>query len=156
VPGPETRSGTVPAVPAGVRIRLGSFRSLLDSPRLWALACRSPWLLSGEHLHLAGLHALSAGEHETAFRLFEGAARRYRGELRTEPLARVRVHQLMASACAAGGRMSPMSLEVDRALTRLERIESPEPPFELVPAHVLLASWLEGAEARCDAERLAA
>ena len=139
-----------------MRIRLGSFGFLLDSPRLWALACRNPWLMSAEHLHLAGLHAMSAGEHETAFRLFEGAALRYRDELRTEPLARVRVHQLMASACAAGGRMSPLSLEVDRALTRLDRIESPEPPFALVPAHVLLASWLEGAEARTDVERLAA
>jgi len=139
-----------------VRLCLGSFGFLLDSPRIWAVACRNPWLLSGEALHLAGLHAMAAGEHETACRLFEGAARRYREELRVEPLARVRVHQLMAGACSAGGRMSPMSLEVDRALTRLERIESPEPPFALVPAHVLLASWLEGVEARADAERLAA
>ena len=99
---------------------------------------------------------MSAGAHETAIRLFEGAALRYRNELRTEPLARVRVHQLMASACAAGGGMSPLSLEVDRAITRLDRIESPEPPFALVPAHVLLVSWLEGAEARADALRLAA
>ena len=139
-----------------MRIRIGPFASMLRSPRVWEIACRSPWLFAGEDLHHAGLHAMSAGEHETAFQLFEGASRRYRGELRTEPLARVRVHQLMASACAAGGRMSPLSLEVDRALTRLERIESPEPPFDLVPAHVLLASWLEGAEARLDAERLAA
>jgi hypothetical protein len=62
----------------------------------------------------------------------------------------------MASACIAGGRMSPLSLEVDRALTRLDRIESPEPPFALVPAHVLLASWLEGVETGTEAGRLAA
>ncbi len=140
-----------------VRLRFRSLAPLLESPRVWALACRSPWLFAGESLHLAGLHALACGEHETAERLFEGAACRYRGELRTEPLARVRVHQLMARACAAGGRASPLSLDVDRALTRLDRIESPVPPFDLVPAHVLLASWLdEPAAAAGQAERLAA
>ena len=156
VNGPGARRGTVRAAFSSVRLRFGSLGFSLDSARLWAVACRNPWLLSGERLHLAGLHAMSAGAHKTAFRLFEGAALRYRDELRTEPLARVRVHQLMASACAAGGRMSPLSLEVDRALTRLDRIESPEPPFALVPAHVLLASWLEGAEDGEDGVRLAA
>ena len=113
-------------------------------------------MFAGEYLHLAGLHAYSAGEHETAIRLFEGAAARYREALETESLARVRVHQLMARACVAGGWSSPLSLDVDRALTRLERIESPEPPFALVPAHVLLASWLASAGAAGDEERRAA
>jgi hypothetical protein len=113
-------------------------------------------MFDGETLHRAGLHALWAGEHETADRLFDGAARRYREALKTEPLARVRVHQLMARASAAGGWISPLSLEVDRALTRLERIESPEPPFTLVPAHVLLAGWLAGAEPATRLERRAA
>ena len=113
-------------------------------------------MFAGETLHLAGLHALSTREYETAIRLFEGAALRYREAVRTEALARVRVHQLMARACAAGGWISPLSLEVDRALTRLEWIESPEPPFALVPAHVLLASWLESTEAAADAEQRAA
>jgi hypothetical protein len=113
-------------------------------------------MFAAESLHRGGLHAYSAREYETAIRLFEGAALRYRGALKTEALARVRVHQLMARACAAGGWISPFSLEVDRALTRLEWIESPEPPFALVPAHVLLASWLERAEAAADGERRAA
>lgn len=126
-----------------MRLRFGSLAPLLESPRVWSLACHSPWLFAGESLHLAGLHAFAAGEHAVADRLFEGAAARYRAALQTEPLARVRVHQLMVRACAAGGRASPLSLEVDRALTRLDRIESPEPPFDLVPAHVLLASWLD-------------
>jgi hypothetical protein len=113
-------------------------------------------MFAGEYLHLAGLHALSAREYETAIGLFEGAALRYREAVKTEALARVRVHQLMARACAAGGWISPLSLEVDRALTRLERIESPEAPFALVPAHVLLASWLADAETAADEERRAA
>lgn len=129
---------------------------LLDSPRVRALACQCPSIFSGEQLHRAGLHALAAGEHESAVRLFEQAALRYRRDLRTEALARVRVHQLMATACAAGGRVSPVSLEVDRALTRLECIESPVPPFPMVAAHVLLASWLGGAEPDDRAGRFAA
>jgi len=113
-------------------------------------------MFAGETLHLAGLHAFSVREYETAVLLFEGAAMRYRKAVKTEALARARVHQLMARACVAGGWISPLSLEVDRALTRLEQIESPEPPFALVPAHVLLASWLEGAEAAVDEDRRAA
>jgi hypothetical protein len=129
-----------------VHLRSGFLSSLLASAHVQALACQCPSIFSGEQLHHAGLHALAGGEHETAVHLFERAALRYRRDLRTEALARVRVHQLMATACAAGGRVSPLSLEVDRALTRLERIESPVPPFPLVAAHVLLASWLSGAE----------
>jgi hypothetical protein len=144
--------GTVHAVCERVRLCLASLPVFLESPRAWVLACRYPWMFAGEYLHLAGLHAFSAREYETAVLLFEGAARRYREALKPEPLARARVHQLMAGACAAGGWISPLSLEVDRALTRLDWIESPEPPFALVPAHVLLASWLEGADAAADDE----
>ena len=140
----------------GVRLRFGSFAPLLESPRIRALASGSPWLFAGEFLHQAGLRAFSAGEYRTAVTLFEGAAARYREELKTEPLARVRVHQLMAAVCASGDRLNPLSLEVDRALTRLERIESPAPPYDLVPAHVLLASWLAGVQAEPDEQRLAA
>ena len=129
---------------------------LLASPRVRALARRCPWAFTGEQLHRAGLHAFATGDHETAVPLFEHAALRYRRELCTEALARVRVHQLMSRACAAGGRVSLLSLEVDRALARLERIEAPLPPFPLVPGHVLLASWLSGTASDEDAERLAA
>jgi hypothetical protein len=121
-----------------------------------ALACRWPLLVPAEHLHLAGLEAFAGGEPEAAVSLFEAAALRYRRDLRTEALARVRVHQLMVTACAAGGRLSPLSLEVDRALTKLDRIESPVPPFPLVAAHVLLASWLSGAEPGDGGGRIAA
>jgi hypothetical protein len=139
-----------------VRLRPDTFAFLLDSPRVWALAPRCPWFFSGEYLHQAGLRALAARDYGTAIRLFEGAARRYREQLLPEPLARARVHQLMARASAAGGRVSPLSLEVDRALARLVRIESPAPPFAFVPAHVLLASWLENDGLAEPAERLAA
>lgn len=153
---PAIGRGTVHAVPGSVRLRLASLPVFLESPRAWALACQHPWLFDAEYLHLAGLHAFAAQEYESAIGLFEGAAARYREEVRTEALARVRVHQLMARACLAGGSISPLSLEVDRALTRLERIESPEPPFALVPAHVLLASWLASAGDDVEGDRCAA
>ncbi len=156
VPLPRPVPGVAPFVlhhPA-VHVRLGSFARLLGSASFRNLAERSPWLFAGADLHRAGLEALATAEYDWAERLFEQAASRYRDELRTEPLARVRVHQLMARACAAGGRISPLSLEVDRALARLDAIESPSHPFALVPAHALLANWLEDtAEA---GERLAA
>lgn len=142
--------------PRAVHIRLGSFARLLGSASFRDAAVRAPWLFAGADLHRAGLMAHAGGDYEWAVRLFELAALRYRDELRTEPLARVRVHQLMARACAAGGGISPLSLEVDRALARLESIESPSPPFALVPAHELLASWLDPGAPADTPERLAA
>ncbi len=131
-----------------MHLRSDILAGLLASPHARTVACHCPSLFSGEQLHHAGLHAFAAGDHEAAVRLFERAALRFRRDLCTEALARVRVHQLMAAACAAGGRASPLSLEVDRALARIEEIESPVPPFARVPAHVLLAGWLSGAA--CD------
>ncbi|HVP15450.1 MAG TPA: hypothetical protein VMS88_07885 [Terriglobales bacterium] len=139
-----------------MRLRLDAFDFLLACPPIRSVAARSHWLFSGECLHRAGLRALACQRYATAAELLEGAAVSYRERLMPEPLARARVHQLMARACAGGGRASPLSLEVDRALTRLQRIESPVPPFAMVPAHVLLASWLESDEPSEIAGRLAA
>jgi hypothetical protein len=138
-----------------VHVRLDSFARLLGSAPFRTVALRSPWLFAGADLHRAGLEAHACGDFEWAVQLFELAALRYRDELRTEPLARVRVHQLMSRACAAGGRVSPLSLEVDRALARLDTIESPVAPFALVPAHALLACWLDEAEAAESFQRAA-
>lgn len=143
-----------------VRIRLGTFAPLLDAPWMWTLACQSPWLFEAGSLHLAGLHALDGGCLEEAGAILERAAARYRADLQPECLARVRVHQLMARALAGGGFSAPLSLEVDRALTRLDHIESPTHPFTLVPAHSLVAGWAQAVEPGSGpagtAERLAA
>ncbi len=125
-----------------MHLRFDSLASVLSTPPLWAVALRAPWGFSGAALHRAGLTAMSAGRCGVADRLFERAAHRYRREIRTEALARLRVHQLMTRARAAGDPGGRLCLEVERALTRLDRIESPEPPFEVVPAHSLLATWL--------------
>ncbi|HET7226937.1 MAG TPA: hypothetical protein VFK69_14610 [Candidatus Eisenbacteria bacterium] len=107
------------------------------------------WLAPGGWtLHRAGLEAIADGAYGEAERLLERAAQRYRRELAVEPLARCRVHQRMAHAFAAGAAgpaPSPealaLALDVDRALARLDTIESPAAPFARVPARALLARW---------------
>ena len=116
---------------------------MLDSPLTWQIALRLPALFPGTALHRAGLEANAAGAFPVSVALFERAARRYRACLEVEALARLRVHQLIARARANGEprREGPLGLEVEQRLARLERIEALEPPFDLVPAGRLLASW---------------
>jgi hypothetical protein len=108
-------------------------------------ATRAPRFVPGRMLHRAGLRAMSAGAWRTAERLFEAAGERYRIELRVVPLARVRVHQLMARARAAArhNRDPQLEVEAERRLCRLDAIEAPWPPFTLVEAASLLAGWID-------------
>jgi hypothetical protein len=121
---------------------------VLDTPLIWQLAVRIPRLFSGRALHRAGLHATAAAAYPVAEALFERAATHYRVDLEVESLARLRVHQLIARARAAGvcGREQDLSLEVEQRLTRLDTIESLAAPFELVPARRLLAAWMRRSE----------
>jgi hypothetical protein len=116
---------------------------VLDAPFIWQLAVRLPSLFTGHALHRAALHASAAGAHPAAAALFERAAAHYRMDLEVEPLARLRVHQLIDRARASGNpcRDEAAVLEIEQRLTRLERIESLSAPFELVPARRLLATW---------------
>jgi hypothetical protein len=117
---------------------------VLDNPLVWLLAARLPRLFPGASLHRAALHATAAGASRTAEALFEGAAEHYRLDLEVEALARLRVHQLMARVRASADlrRDTVLCLEIEQRLTRLDRIESLEPPFALVPASRLLANWM--------------
>ena len=121
-----------------------ALHSLASSPLFWLAATLAPRLLPGHLIHQAGLWAARAGDFPRAERLFEAAARRYRAELDLVPLARLRVHQLMARVHAAthDGPDSERCLEVERRLQCLQRIESLAPPFPLVEASSLLATWL--------------
>jgi len=116
---------------------------VLDAPIIWQLAVRIPWAFSGRALHHAALYAATAGAYATAGVLFEHAAASYRVDLEVEPLARLRVHQLIARARAKGDprRDEEAVLEIEQRLTRLDHIESLVAPFELVPARRLLATW---------------
>jgi hypothetical protein len=109
----------------------------------------------GAVLHRCGLQALRAGDPALADRWFELAAAAYRRELRTEALARLRVHQAIARfrACPGDGRGPDPRLAVDQALCRLDRIEALEPPFAETEARTLLARW---PEAGSPADRAAA
>lgn len=140
-----------------MHLRLEPIDTLLGRSALWHIARRTPWMFTAPSLHRAGLAALDGGQLELAGELFEHAALRYREDLRVMALARVRVHQRMAMARAAGpgARAERLCLEVEHALGHLDRIESPAAPFELVDAHTLLATWLHGGHAE-DQERLAA
>jgi hypothetical protein len=101
--------------------------------------------LPGQLLHRAGLTALHAGAPELADRWFELAAAAYRREIRTESLARLRVHQSIARYRLHRGGTVGMDprLSIEHALCRLERIEALEPPFADIEARTLLARWPE-------------
>ncbi len=113
------------------------------STLLLPLARHLPSLFGGARFHRAALAAAAGGDAESANGLFELAVACYRREWRVEPLARLRVHQAIVRL-KAGLIADPTgeeALEVERRLTRLTRIESLEPPFELIDARQMLASW---------------
>lgn len=122
---------------------------MLDLPIVWSLACRAPTLFPGAALHQAALHAARSGAADAAEALYERAAARYRLELEVEALARLRVHQLVTRARAARdvGREAELLLEAAQRLSRIERIESFDPPFPLIPAAGLFETGLRRAAA---------
>ena len=127
---------------------------MLDSARLLPLAHHLPVLFDGAGLHRAALHEMTRGRFARAERLFESAAARYRAEVQVEPLARLRVHQLIArvrSGALGETQAGQAVLEVDRRLCRLDRIESLAAPFPFVEARTLLVSWFEGSGDRASA-----
>jgi len=104
---------------------------------------------SGRALHRRALAAAAAGAHADAEQWFAAAVALYRGELAVEPLARLRVHQLMvrARAGAAAAGESAAMIEIVRRLNRLDRLESLQAPFALTDARAVLAEWLEQTDA---------
>jgi hypothetical protein len=117
---------------------------MLDLTPLRKAAARIPRIFPGAMLHRWGLQALHRGAFDVADYLFERAASRYRSELAVEPLARLRAHQLIARVRSIENpeRESRLCLEVERVLARLNRIEALEPPFAMVDARSLLATWI--------------
>lgn len=117
---------------------------MLDVPLVWSLALRAPSLFTGRNLHHAALHAAARGAWEIAEGLFERAAGHFRMELEVEALARLRIHQLVTRARAAGdpGREADLLLESAQRLARLERIESFDAPFPMIPARDLFETGL--------------
>jgi hypothetical protein len=118
---------------------------MLDSSKVWLLLATLPWL-SGARVHRAALRALDREDWETADQLCDRAAVRYRQELACEALARLRVHQQIAAARAGRHRGETAELEIERALARLDRIESLSPPHGLVDAHALMGRWARQVE----------
>ena len=132
-------------IPTHMPVRRIALDTLAASPVLWIAAVAAPLLFPGRLLHQAALWAAWEGAFPEAERLFEAAARCYQSELGVVPLARLRAHQAMTRARTSPleGPDSERCLDVERRLCRLERIEAPWPPFPLVDATSLLASWHE-------------
>ena len=122
-------------------------RTMLDIPLIRVAVRLAPGRLPGGTLHRHALAAVAAGRDVDAEQMFEAAAASYRRELCIEPLARLRVHQLMARARATGDpvREAEMMLEIVRKLNKLDRLESLQAPFELRDAREVLTDWLAGA-----------
>jgi len=125
---------------------------VLDTRIVRWIAGRVPGVVPGALLHRAALRALHARAFALADALFERAADRYRLDLEVEPLARLRAHQAIGRALASGNpaRDPAVCLDIEQRLSRLERIESLEPPFDLVPASGLLATWIAGTRPATD------
>ena len=130
-------------MPSHMHVRRIALDTLAASPVLWLAAVAAPRLFPGRLLHHAALWATWEGAFPEAERLFEAAALCYQSELDVVALARLRAHQAMARAWTSvrEGPDSERCLDVERRLCRLERIEAPWPPFPLVDATSLLASW---------------
>ena len=112
---------------------------------------------AGARLHRAALEALHRGDPQKAQLLLERAAIRYRRAVLVEPLARARVHQLIARARSGADHAEALGLEISRCLCRLDLIESLEPPYALIPARELLSRWLtDDSSAATEGERRAA
>jgi hypothetical protein len=106
-----------------------------------------PAIASGHACHLRALAAAARGDRAAAERWFALAVERYRRDLSIEPLARLRVHELMVGARPAAGEPatepSGQMVEIVRRLNRLDRLESLDFPHELADARTVLATWVE-------------
>jgi hypothetical protein len=118
---------------------------MLPLPALRVVLRFLPRIASGRALHRRALAAHAAGALAEAECWYESAAERYREELAVEPLARLRVHQLMARAGRGDGPgvEGAAMIEIVRRLNRLDRLERLSAPFELVDARTVLAQWIE-------------
>jgi hypothetical protein len=108
---------------------------------------RLPAIASGRACHRRALAAAARGDLAAAERWFGRAITRYRRDLEVEPLARLRVHELMLGVRPGGGEPAPdpagVMVEIVRRLNRLDRLEGLDFPHELADARGVLAGWVE-------------
>jgi hypothetical protein len=115
---------------------------MIDVPLVRAFALTFPGFFTGRALHQAALRAAQSGDAGTADALYERAAARYRIDLEVEALARLRIHQLVTRARGSreAGQEAELLLEAAQRLSRLDQIESFDPPFGMIPASGLFES----------------
>lgn len=129
---------------------------LARHPLLGRLATTLPWGFSGAAIHRTGLEAFHREDYALALEIFEQAGLAYRREVEVQSLARLRVHEMMARVRKGRPNAAPgtlpldvrgsLILETERRLARLHTIESLAPPFTVVDARELLATWYAEAE----------
>ena len=120
---------------------------MLDfTPALLPLLGPLARFIPGVVLHQRALRYAAASRPEHALACLEAALFAYRRELAIEPIARLRVHELMLRARAGGihAGESPEILEIVQRLNRLDRLESLNAPHDLRDAREVLAEWIEG------------
>ena len=109
-----------------------------------------PGLATGEACHRRALSAAARGDRAAAERWFALAIAGYRRDLEVEPLARLRVHELMLGVRPGGGEpptdAASVMVEIVRRLNRLDRLETLDFPHELADARTVLAGWVETQE----------
>ena len=122
---------------------------MLDTTLLRLLHRTLPGFVPGARLHRAALEAASAGRWSDSRACLGAAAEAYRREMAVEPLARLRVHELMLAVRRPGSetREADAMQEIVRRVNRLSTLESLEAPFEAADARVVLAQWVGEAPA---------
>ena len=118
-----------------------------DLPRAFlALLAPIRRLVPGATFHHRALEAAACGRYTQAGWLIESALVVYRHEMAIEPIARLRVHELMIRARQTGATSSesPELLEIVQRLNRLDRLERISAPFDLCDAREVLTEWIEG------------
>lgn len=108
-----------------------------------------PGVLTGARLHRAALEAAATGRWADSRSFLAAAAEAYRREMAVEPLARLRVHELMLAVRRPGSdtREADAMQEIVRRINRLGTLESLDAPFEPTDARVVLAQWVGEAPA---------
>ena len=129
----------------GPSVRPGLLAMLDTSHTIVALAGPFSSFPAGACAHRRALECAAAGRPDLGLAWAQHALAAYRREMAIEPIARLRVHELMMRVRQDGTESGESSelLEIVQRLNRLDRLESLAAPHELRDAREVLAQWIE-------------
>lgn len=123
-------------------------------PHLVSLYATAAWAFGASGLHRlvpcpnylyrGGLALSWCGRHRMALRLLGAAASRFRKDERVVELARLRVNEAVVRFRASEQMRDKHRLneEIVLRMSRIDALESPEPPFSCLPVSDFLAIWM--------------